>query len=269
MNVIKKSDVNDHHFRLSRSVSQEFSMVSFHAHDNFEIYFFVAGEVQYNIEDQTFVLTPGDVLVIPPGRLHRVVSVKQGVDYERYVLMITGEYIDKLMYPMQHNAISNLTKASHLMPSAEESAVLMSMIEEMMKLQADRSGAVARGALTTLLLLRLQHLIEQQSIPSALPEHRMQQVIRYINARFTEPLTLEEISEHFYISKYHLLRQFKAYTYSTVHNYIRQKRILLAKSLLKEGMPAEQVAVRCGFSSYAGFYQAFYKETGISPGKFK
>jgi len=70
-------------------------------------------------------------------------------------------------------------------------------------------------------------------------------VLHYINEHYSEPLTLDQLSEKFFISKYHLLRKFDAQVGTTVHRYILQKRLLNAKQetsrLLKEDTEERQV----------------------------
>ena len=55
----------------------------------------------------------------------------------------------------------------------------------------------------------------------------------------------------------------------TVHNYIRQKRLVLAARLIREGMSASAAAAECGFSDYSAFHRAFTKTFRVSPGRIK
>ena len=72
-----------------------------------------------------------------------------------------------------------------------------------------------------------------------------------------------------YMSRYHFMRLFKTQTGCTVHNYIRQKRLVLAARLIREGMSASAAAAECGFSDYSAFHRAFTKTFRVSPGKIK
>ena len=47
--------------------------------------------------------------------------------------------------------------------------------------------------------------------------------------------------------------------------YINNKKILYAQSLLQTGMRATDVCEACGFRDYSTFYRLFRKITGISP----
>ena len=93
-------------------------------------------------------------------------------------------------------------------------------------------------------------------------------VLHYINEHYSEPLTLDQLSEKFFISKYHLLRKFDAQVGTTVHRYILQKRLLNAKQLLARGVPPNEVCQYCGFGDYANFYRAFRAEYNQTPRQY-
>ena len=65
------------------------------------------------------------------------------------------------------------------------------------------------------------------------------------------------------------MRLFKAQTGSTVHAYVRQKRLLCAARLIREGVPATKAAADSGFGDYSAFHRAFRESFGISPGQLK
>ena len=94
------------------------------------------------------------------------------------------------------------------------------------------------------------------------------QVLAYINEHYNEPLTLDMLSEKFFISKYHLLRKFDAQVGTTVHRYILQKRLLIAKQLLAGGVAPNEACGYCGFGDYANFYRAFRSEYGTTPRQY-
>lgn len=64
--VMLEADFEAHHNR-----DPYFRTIEFHAHDFLELYLFLDGSVTYYIEDQVYELCPGDLLVIPPDRMHR------------------------------------------------------------------------------------------------------------------------------------------------------------------------------------------------------
>ena len=97
---------------------------------------------------------------------------------------------------------------------------------------------------------------------------KINRIITFINENLYTELSLDILASNFFISKYHLLREFKRYTGYTIHWFIRQKRLLLAKSLLKEGLPVTEVCTKCGFGDYSNFIRTFKSTFGVPPKKY-
>lgn len=257
------SAVNDRNFKMSYNATKVDATFNFHAHDGYEIYYFCSGQVQYYIEDQSYHMVAGDVLVIPPGRMHRMVTVDEKVEYARIVINLSEDYCKRLMARVSDHFVFSGVGTFLLTDTGLKEQML-----RLLDLEAGEAGTLERDAIVTLLLLTLDRLMKDAPATEG-KDHSLAQVIRYIDANFTREVTLEEIAERFFISKYHLLRRFKALTNSTVHQYILTKRILLAKALLRQGMRPAAVATECGFQTYSGFYQVFYNQTGQKPSSFQ
>ena len=75
--------------------------VTLHHHDFYEIYFFLSGNVQYNIENRSYLLTPGDVLLISPMELHQPMFGTEHRPYERIVLWIDRQFLEGFSLPNQ------------------------------------------------------------------------------------------------------------------------------------------------------------------------
>lgn len=240
----------------------------FHAHEEYEIFYFQKGEVRYYLEDNAYSLVPGDLLVIPPSVMHRAVIVDENAVYQRYILMLSEEYCRKLLKGVDGLFTRKEMPPMHISLRGEDQEEFRRKLDKLMSLANDPAGCLAGDSLCTLLLLQFQEYANAQPAGDAIPPQQAQEIVRYINAHFTQDISLEDIAKHFFISKTHLMRQFKNYTRTTVHKYITTKRILLAKALLKENMPLAEVAETCGFASYASFYQAFLHHTGQSPSQY-
>ena len=90
---------------------------------------------------------------------------------------------------------------------------------------------------------------------------------KFYNENFRKELTVDALAERVFLSRYHFMRLFKAQTGSTVHAYIRQKRLMNAARLIREGMSAGKAAAESGFADYSAFHRAFRESFGTSPGK--
>ena len=260
--------VNDRHFSLVKNSSPIFRTTDFHAHDEFEIFYFISGEVQYYLEENSYSMVPGDMLIIPPFVMHRPLMLNENVRFDRIVLNLSAEYCRQLMQGIPHSFLNGQVRPIRICMNKEESEDIQRHFQKLLSLENTPAGFLARDSICTLLLLQFQQLIDRAEPEDAAQMPQILEIIRYINAHFTEQLSLEDISGHFFISKSYLLKQFKKYTKTTVHSYITSKRIMLAKAMLKENIPVAQVSSACGFGSYPSFYQAFLADVGISPTQF-
>ena len=99
---------------------------------------------------------------------------------------------------------------------------------------------------------------------------KMQQIRQYLDEHYTKKFSLEELSEHFYISKYHLSREFKNHFGVSPNHYVISHRITLAKKLLRfSDCTLEEVAVKCGFYDTSYLNKQFKKSEGISASDFR
>ena len=93
-------------------------------------------------------------------------------------------------------------------------------------------------------------------------------LIIYINENYNEDLNLDMLANKFFISKYHLSREFNRLVGTSVYRYIIQKRLVMAKQLMSTGISSTAVYQHCGFGDYSNFYRAFKSEYQISPKEY-
>ncbi len=98
----------------------------------------------------------------------------------------------------------------------------------------------------------------------------LQNVKEYLDQHFQEKITLDALSEIFYINKFYLTRVFREQFGLTVNGYLSQVRITHAKQLLRfTDLPIEKIGQECGMSDANYFSRMFKKVEGISPGEFR
>ena len=95
------------------------------------------------------------------------------------------------------------------------------------------------------------------------------ETLQYLNAHFSEKITVDDLSEKLYVSKYHLMRAFKYETGKTIHEYLTEQRILTALEMIRTGIPAQDVSEAVGYQEYSLFYKNFYKYVGVSPSVYQ
>ena len=90
-------------------------------------------------------------------------------------------------------------------------------------------------------------------------------MLRYIDDHLSEDISIDELAERVYLSKFHMMRLFRAETGSSIHGYITQRRLLLARDMMAEGMSATESCFRSGFRSYSSFTRTYGRHFGTTP----
>ncbi len=251
--------------------------VELHHHDFFEIYFLLSGDVTYLIEDRIVHVMPGDLLLISPKELHQVLIRPEMSVYERYVLWVDPQLIEKLS-----TAQSDLMALDPALPGRSNQIRLkpgdrtriQSLLDQLSReSSSDGYGAdLLRTALLTQILVTINRLAYQQGPwmdEDTRTNRAVTQVMQYVNLHYSEPLSLDMLAERFFVSKYHLSHEFNRQVGTSVYHYIQKKRLLIARQLLAQGKKPNQVYSSCGFTDYTGFYRAFKAEYGVSPREFR
>ena len=101
---------------------------------------------------------------------------------------------------------------------------------------------------------------------------RMPALIRareYIDANCTDTIRTDQLCEQAGLSKYYFLRLFWTTFGVTPHAYHLQRRVILAKKLIAEGLALSAVAATCGFADQSHFTIHFRRCTGVTPASFR
>ena len=236
----------------------------------------LSGRVDYALESIVYTLRPWDILLVRHHTIHKAL-VDKSVPYERIILYLDRKYFDRLMPQARLFACFDRAdeRAEYLLsPDDEQRAQLGEVLAGIEKsLHAADFGAQAMcdSYLVQLLVLlgRLSANTEAVLSGEGQYDEKIAAVLSYISENLTEGLSVDELAESVHISRYHFMRLFKAQTGTSVHAYVRQRRLMHAAHLIREGMSAARAAEESGFSDYSAFHRAFTSAFGVSPGKLK
>ena len=269
MNYEKKGYLYDDFrmFHLKDDVEKQYE---YHYHDFYKILICISGTVTYNIEGRSYRLKPYDIVLVNRNDIHRP-AVEAGDDYERIIFYISKEYLDRhkgenyeLAYPF---LLAAQKQVNVLRFPAVTNTRLMEVVramEQNAKENACAGKLYANVLFMEFLILLCRACTEHPDCfsNSVTYNQKMIDILRYINEHLAEELPVEQIAEHFYISRYHMMRQFKEETGYTIHQYITEKRILKAKGMIQAGIPVTQACYACGFQNYSTFSRAYKNLVG-------
>lgn len=238
-----------------------------HVHYGVEIYILLQGKVDYIIEGNTYSLSQFDILIMNENELHNP-RLTDNTEYERIVINILPDFFEmygindyKKIFTDKKPGRDNLIK-SYLVHS-EGLYEILQKIEKYIKESTPENDMIVRSS-----IIELLHILNKTSINSEHAEKKntaIAKIVSYINKNISQPLTLESVSQKFYISKYHLCRIFKEHMGMTFNRYITAKRIALVRHLCNEGMNISEAATSAGFGNYSNFYKSYVSFTGQAP----
>lgn len=84
-------------------------------------------------------------------------------------------------------------------------------------------------------------------------------LIEYIDENLESDLSLEVISKKINYSAYYIQRVFSAVTHIPIHEYITERRLVMAGEEILNGSRIVDAAMKYGYSSHNGFTKAFQK----------
>ena len=242
----------------------------YHHNKHNEILIFVKGNCKMAVEGSEYVLNPYDIVIINSNELHRLYNLEPIKPYERFVWHISDEFFVrneceefKRIFSGRHagegNRISGeLVKDNYIIE-------ILNKLDEYVTAYDEVSEHVMRGKLMEI-LFHLNRLYDKNLYETA-EDNNVRNIIMYINNHIEGKLSLDEISDYFFMSKSHICRMFKEHTGLSVHQYIKQKRLIRVKELRAEGMSLTDASIKAGFGSYSNFYKTYMNEMVKPPRK--
>jgi len=249
------------------------SQISSHYHEFHKLILFKNGNVSYSVEGTHYTPEPGDVLVIGRGCVHRP-QVHAGAQYSRTVLYLSPEFLRAHSTPecdLELCFTEAMRTGSHILRTSgsrlRHITELFASLENASKSDEFGTNLFMRcGVIQLVITLSRYTLGRSSSVSGAIHDEKTLELLRYIGENLTSDISIDALSERFFISKYHMMRKFRLETGYTIHAYISTKRLLLARELISGGTAATDACYISGFRDYSAFSRAYVKLFGSSPG---
>ena len=258
------------------SVNMEFQ----HLHPYYEILFLLAPNASHLIEGVPYNIRSGDFVLLAPSVMHKSVYYK-GEPSKRVII--------DFMYPLDNPDTAEaykeiLTPFDNDIPiyrfDFEDQKRLTDILNNLFTFSKEHKyyGNPAdefyihtkfQEFLYTLYELKDKNQYKNEQSYSSI-EQKMYEVSSYIHAHYDEDISLETLSENFFISSSYLSREFKQVTGFNLSNYIQLTRIKNAQyRLVSSNDKISIIAQECGFSSFSQFNRVFNKIAGTSPREYR
>ncbi len=237
-----------------------------HTHDCLEIYYFISGNCTYFVEGTAYTLKPHDILFKRPLETHKVTVNSSDVPYERINISLPVDVFrsidpgNQLFNELIHRPLGTGNRFT-------EEDFGHTICTELMERLAKDGAKFSRLELLSLTLLLCAEAarVSRNKRRSNRAGTLGTRLIDYVNDHLFSDISLQSISNEFYLSQSQINRIFHSHTGSSVNQYIITKRLLTARDVIRSGMSTSQACVHCGYNDYSAFYRAYLKRFGHPP----
>ena len=255
---------SQHGFSFIHSVSLGESVSASHIDkDLFSIFILLDGEIDYIVEGKRIHLLPKDMLLVGNNEIHQSIF-KKGLECEYVLLMVNLDFFIKHnctdLSDIFFNRSDNIIRADRVIESG-----IYDIIKRLDGYTKEKNPNLV---VVSSVIIELLYNLDRQVAKTGKQHYKQEKIkdiVEYINNHLTEKISLEDIANHFYLTRQYLCRLFKQGTGFTVNKYISYKRIVLVRELHLGGIPLSLACEKAGFGDYSAFYRAYYKIMNAPP----
>ncbi|MDO3410510.1 AraC family transcriptional regulator [Saccharibacillus sp. CPCC 101409] len=253
-------------------------IVSLHWHEHFEILVMHEGTAVFQIDNEAYHAGPGDMLLIPPGKLHAGYSTCDG-DIRHSAIVFSGAlFHDWMNDPLHVKMLAPYLEGRVRLPEhpnadtiAETCLPLFHQILSEYCAQRPGYQLVIKMQLYQL-FVQLARLFPEERESRAQLERRdfnrerFQPLLQRLEQRYAEPITVAEAAQMVNLNPYHFCKTFKQLTGRTFVEYLNVCRMNEAERLLEQGgLTVTEVSERVGCGDPSYFARLFRQHKGKTP----
>ncbi len=259
--------------------SESLVMPDMHFHPEFEIYYMFNGERYYFIENKTYPVRKGSLVLIDSMQIHKT-SVLGKDFHDRFLIELNNEPFSSFFQNISGMSVAEFFAEYSCVMELDEQTQhwiecrLNDIMDEAEKKLENYSMFIMLKIAEILLFVRRFH--RDRLIPASLSmskkskHHVINEIAAYITKGDIKVKSLDEISRHFFISKSYLCRIFKEVTGFTVQDYINIHCVKKAQQLLEQNdLSIADISKNLGFTSVTYFERVFKKYTEATPFQYR
>lgn len=239
-----------------------------HSHYFLEIIFIVDGKGFVELDGKRFDIAKHDIVVYNADVMHFEQSSSDEPVEADFIafdkIHLNGLPLNCIL-PQNANCIFNADKF------AQKLTQLFDIIRDEITAKDEFYAEIAKDASRTLLMYIFRILNRTASNVSLLNKDNILNVVMpYIEKNFYKNIGLGDIAAECFINKFHLSHVFTENFGMSVGQYIRDKKIEMAKDHIeKTELSISEIAERCGFNDLTYFDRLFKKSTGLTPRQYR
>lgn len=251
-----------------------------HWHPDFEIATAQKNRLDYQVGEQHILLEPGDSIFVNGNMIHKISQLSGEEPEPMPNIVFSGVMIapepsaiyQKYIYPVMNCEELPFVVFRHDDTEIEKIHFLIMEIYESLEKKKDCYEMTVQRNLCEIfewLYYNLDNLTHSKMKRIQIKSQiRVQQMIAFIDAHYSEKITLKEIADAANISRSEAGRCFQKYVGCSPIEMLIQCRLQNARRLMNEKvMTLQEISAVCGFHSLSYFSRQFKAKYGYPPGK--
>lgn len=243
-----------------------------HWHRALEIDFTIHGEGDYLTSGHKTHLSDGDFIIINSGEVHGVENIGPGDARRSITILVPFEFLNELLPEINHlYFISQITDQEIMLKVKTE----LTRIYQLWTIQHDHENKIEiLGHFYLLMALLLKNFVVPKNniicFNDARKQDKVKDIINFLTANYRDSLTLDEVADHFGLSKAYLDRLFKTEVQTSLIHYLQLIRLQHAYDLLvNTDLPVTVIADQCGFANVRSLQKIFKDVYSATPSTYR
>ena len=216
----------------------------------------------WRYRNKEFFLGDRSSMFMEPGETHCNTAVYKPADFK--VLMIQPALVTDAAKEL------GLSMTPHLHnPDSNDPQLFLTLYRFCAAVETGASLLEQQTLFTACVRILLERSEQRPPSPGGMNAHRAVARIKcYLQDRFAEPVSLDELVALTGLSRFHLVRTFAKQVGMAPHTYQIHVRIETARALLKAGVPPISVSTDVGFADQSHFTRHFKRYWGTTPSRY-
>lgn len=253
---------------------------NWHWHEEVECLLVIQGDINFYVDEQHFIVHPGEGLIINSRQLHMSRPVTPGTGIlvcfkfsPRVLQFYPGSAFDqKYVTPFLSSAVFT---AHLLRPHTSWCKELMNIVQKLYILRRNHKEGYELDMMAQVFHLWsvfLKNLPRKEVKKSIVARHQAiaKGIMDYISRHYSEDFSIDDIAAATSYSSSECCRIFKSALNQTIYQYLNLYRIEKAAAALKEtSEPISDIARQTGFCSTSYFIKCFKAQLKVTPLQFR
>ncbi|CAN7696664.1 AraC family transcriptional regulator [Pseudoduganella sp. LjRoot289] len=239
-----------------------------HSHETFSIGAISCGRTDYINKTARQRVGPGAVVVMNPGDVHGCNPVADE-PWSYRMLYVDRAWLGGLQHEWGVSANQDFRPFAATMSMAPALYAGFNRFYEV--LTDGAADTLQRQCAAVAFFGQVQSSLDPvaAAVAERSAHRKLERAAEYISDNCTAALKLEDICGASGLSPSYLIRAFRTRYGMTPHAYLLNRRIQLARGLLKEGGAIAAVALETGFADQAHFQRIFKQFSAATPGQYR